>query len=245
MNTKLNTSYVETVGIGSRTLPLLPSEVPSAPNDHIYELPVYAGIRSQIETTSFSPNADVIPRLGTLKSQKNRYIDIKLDPAKTPVPVAAPSQPGQTEGEEFYDKVYDDGYDRPRSIGRGLDGKTEHVQHHLPGWPYVKEESVSSTSAGSESTGTSKITDDGYDRPRSFGRDLRGSTEDVQPKPVWVFNRSAGGSESIQLSKITDDTPAVQVFSGTLPLQRGLRMSGEVATNPLYDPRAQENMMTL
>lgn len=231
VNTDKNTSY----GNG-RTLPLLPSEAPSAPKDHIYELPGQFGIQNQTQTTSFSANADVIPRLGTLKGQKSRYIDLKIDPgSQKPVPVPAPSQPGQMHGEEFYDKVYDDGYDRPRPLGRDLGD----VSHNT--WPYAKEESVSSASGGSESTGFSKVTGDGYDTPRSIARELmRDIAEDAQPKAAWVFSSSAG-AESTRMSTVTDDIQAVDVFSAdTLPLERGSRRSGEVALNPLYDPKAKK-----
>lgn len=121
-----------------RTLPLQPPEFAPAPNDHIYTTPNLYDVQNQAQVTSFSTNADVIPRLGTLKSQKQNYIDGTMDPeVQKPLPIPIP-KPGEMQVEEFYDRVckdgaglsgetgekvnrvYADGYDRPRSISTDL-----------------------------------------------------------------------------------------------------------------------------
>ena len=102
--------------------------------------------QNQAQTTSFSADADVIPRLGTLKSQKKNFIEQKADMANMkPVPVSIPTPGGTPQAEEFYDRVFDDGYDRPRSMNIELRG------------------------AG----GKKPVYEDGYDRPRSIATDLQ------------------------------------------------------------------------
>lgn len=147
-------SFVDTSNTNpnGRTLPLRPHEVTPAPNDHIYTTPNLYDVQNQAQITSFSADADVIPRLGTLKSQKRNYMDRKMDPESLrPVPVSIP-KPGEMQGEEFYDRVYEDGYDRPKSIGTDLRGETG---------------------------GVKQVYTDGYDRPRSISTDLNYSETPV------------------------------------------------------------------
>lgn len=145
--------FVNTSRFDDRALPVPPSEILPTLKDHVYDIPT-----NHMETTSFSPNADVIPRLGTLTSQKNRNVDITASPK--PVPVSIP-QPGQMakEEEDFYDDVYDDGYDRPRPIGEDLREKAEEARKEKKAvWPYS---SVSSSmDVETENTGAAKFEDD-------------------------------------------------------------------------------------
>ena len=99
METENNSSY-------GKSLPLIPPSV-SPPEQHIYATPTAYGIQSQAETTSFNPNADVLPRMGTLGKQ-NRYIDVKIDPGSSnPVPVSIPDPEKEKEMDGFYEKISD------------------------------------------------------------------------------------------------------------------------------------------
>jgi hypothetical protein len=124
--------------------PPRPAEpVPSL--DHYYTTPNLYD--AQNETTSFSTNADVIPRLGTLKSQKKNQVDKKMDAeSQAPVPVSIPNPKPGNETNDYYDRVFEDGYDWPKSIKVDL--------------KVANESSVKQTYT------------DGYDRPRSFATEL-------------------------------------------------------------------------
>jgi hypothetical protein len=126
--------------------PPRPAEpVPSL--DHYYTTPNLYD--AQNETTSFSTNADVIPRLGTLKSQKKNQVDKKMDAeSQAPVPVSIPNPKPGNETDDYYDKVFDDGYDRPKSI------------------------KVDMKEGGVKQGGVKQTYTDGYDRPRSLATEL-------------------------------------------------------------------------
>lgn len=99
METENNSSY-------GKSLPLIPPSV-SPPEQHIYATPTAFGIQPQTETTSFNPNADVLPRMGTL-GKKNRYIDVKIGPSSSnPVPVSIPDPEKDKERDGFYEKISD------------------------------------------------------------------------------------------------------------------------------------------
>lgn len=161
------------------------------------------------QTTSFSPDANVIPRLGTLRSQKNRYIDVKIRPEDnrpTLVAVSVP-QPGRME-EGVYDRVYEDGtvmeevYDS--NINRDVGpGSTEVLQDAE--WPNLEEESASG-SVESGSTNTSKIAVDDFVPIGSFTLprgEVRHSVE-VAANPLYdqlkrqmLFNEKANHHDGI------------------------------------------------
>ncbi len=82
-------------------LPALPSlPPPNQPQDnsnHIYSTPNIYDYRNNLQTTSFNPDADVLPKLGEIKSSDSRYVI--LEPSHLDA--------STSKSEDFYDKVYD------------------------------------------------------------------------------------------------------------------------------------------
>lgn len=188
MHTNINTSY-------GRGLPLLPSPgytdqgTRPTPEEHIYATPTAYGLQNRAETTSFAQNASVIPRLGTLEKKKNYRTGLEHD---DPVPVAVEIPQPDKKGEEFYDKVYDDGaackeveeiYDPIK-----LDLGPESIQIPEDRWSSSNtgnsfNDSFDSSSGESESTGWSKMEGDSRELEGPVAE--AGPANDVAKNPLY------------------------------------------------------------
>lgn len=202
----MSTHFIQTENSSyGRTLPLIPQNIPP-PEHHIYATPTSYGIPLRTETSSFSPNADVLPRIGTLK-KNNRYIDVKLDPnTSSPIPVAVPNP--EREKEEFYEKVYDDDDsfdDVEEMYDKGPMGQLEHTMIQA-------------------FDSNLKLLDSHYGPESQEVARSSGSQND------------SGSSVNTSLTKVGEDFRTLETFTGkTAPSKQDQRDSAEVAHNPLYD----------
>lgn len=179
-------SFIHTTNSSyGRSLPLTPQ---ASPIEHVYDTPTTYGQQNQMETTSFSPNASVLPRLGTLRSKQNTY-------AQKPVPVSNP-QPGE-EKDQFYEKIYNDEsslvdreevYDGPERTDLGPDVKE--VQESE--WPHGNEEQSCDKNQESPfgsilsgSTYVSKVADDLESFTAVAGLPVESQSAEVARNPLY------------------------------------------------------------
>lgn len=210
-----NTSY-------GRTLPLMPHPDNPPPEEHIYAMPttgfdLIVPPTPRGNTSSFSPNADVLPNIGTLK--KKRYIDVKIEPNNSkPIPTAIP-QPEKEERkkslkEEFYDEVFDDSFD---------ESEVEEVYDE-----------------------PSK-TDLGRDLLRTFEEAWsQRETGRLSSSPQNGSGRSSMASGSTGMTKVTEEPQGLEAMmaEGEGEGEGGnARNSAEVAKNPLYDKLKHDRAM--